>query len=128
MDVSGMNHFTILARDLDETRAFYTEVVGLTEGYRPPLKFPGLWLYAGGTAVLHVIHRQQLPEPGGVFDHMAYSASGLAAAVERLKSRGIDYQLRQQVGTELWQLFFYDPNGARIELDFASDEGPVEGA
>ena len=32
-----MNHFTVLAKDLAETRAFYVEVLGLAEGPRPPL-------------------------------------------------------------------------------------------
>lgn len=126
MNISGMNHFTILADDLDATRAFYTEVLGLTEGYRPPLSFPGIWFYVGEQAVLHVIQRSPLPNPGGVFDHVALTASDLRATVDTLERRGIDYQLQRQIGTELWQLFFFDPNGARIELDFAPHEGPLE--
>jgi hypothetical protein len=26
------------------------------------------------------------------------------------------------VGSGVWQVFFFDPNGARVELDFAADE------
>ncbi len=47
MAVTGMNHFTIIARDLEETRRFYSDVIGLAEGFRPDLGFPGAWFYVG---------------------------------------------------------------------------------
>ena len=123
MKVHGMNHFTILARDLDETRSFYTEILGLKEGYRPPLGFPGIWFYAGSRAILHVIGRSPLPDPkGGVFDHMAYSGRNLPAFVAKLKAKGIEHQVIHQVGSKVWQVFFHDPNGAKIEVDFAPEE------
>ena len=128
MTVHGMNHFTILAKDLEATRKFYTEVMGLKEGYRPPFNFPGIWFYAGDHPILHVMGRKSLPDPkGGVFDHMAYSAKDLAGTVARLKAKGVEHELVHQVGTKLWQIFFHDPNGAKIELDFAPDETPPPG-
>jgi len=128
MTVHGMNHFTILAKDLEATRKFYTEVMGLKEGYRPPFNFPGIWFYADDHPILHVMGRKSLPDPkGGVFDHMAYSAKDLAGTVARLKAKGVEHELVHQVGTKLWQIFFHDPNGAKIELDFASDETPPPG-
>jgi hypothetical protein len=42
--------------------------------------------------------------------------------VGRLTARGIPYDLRRLVGGDSWQLFFHDPNGARVELAFAGDE------
>jgi hypothetical protein len=38
------------------------------------------------------------------------------------ESRGIKYDLRRQVETRGVQLFFHDPNGAKVELDFAPEE------
>ena len=61
MAVQGMEHFTVLAEDLEATRTFYGDILGLEEGYRPPLGFPGAWLYVGGRAVLHVIAGRALP-------------------------------------------------------------------
>lgn len=125
MNVTGMNHFTILADDLEKTREFYSNVVGLQEGYRPPLGFPGAWFYLGESAILHVIERKPLPDAsGGVFDHMAFSATDLAGTLQKLKSLEIGYDLIHQVGSEVWQVFFFDPNGAKIELDFAPHERP----
>ena len=119
MSIVGMNHFTVLAKDLGATREFYIGVMGLAEGPRPDLGFPGAWLYAGDQAVLHIIAGRALPsDPRGVLDHMAFSAKDLPATVGRLKTRGISYDLRRQAESGTWQLFCFDPNGARVELDF----------
>ncbi|MDA0238004.1 MAG: VOC family protein, partial [Proteobacteria bacterium] len=96
MPATSMNHFTILTDDLDATVTFYQEFLGLEPGERPPLKFPGAWLYAGKTAVLHVIAGKTLPEPPeGVIDHIAFSATGLIETVDKLKQHKIDHSLRQ---------------------------------
>ena len=119
MPVAGMNHFTVLTSDLDACKGFYMDLLGLEAGFRPDLGFPGVWLYAGGQAVLHVIAGRPLPaDPRGVLDHMAFTATDLAGTVAKLKARQIDYDLRRQPQSGTWQLFCFDPNGARVELDF----------
>ena len=119
MPVSGMNHFTVLAKDLDVTREVYVGLLGLSEGFRPDLGFPGAWLYSREQAVLHIVAGRALPEdPHGVLDHMAFSANDLSATLAKLEARGIAYDLRRQAQSGTWQLFFFDPNGARVELDF----------
>lgn len=129
MAIAGMNHFTILTDDVEATRAFYCDFLDFTVGWRPPFNFPGLWLYAGGAPVLHVIggrSREELKR--GVLDHMAFTAQGLAATVAMLKGRGMPYELRRLAGSKdgPWQLFFDDPNGAKVELDFdASEAAPA---
>lgn len=123
MSIQGLNHFTVLTDDLEATRRFYIDLLGLTEGERPPFGFPGAWLYCGGQPVLHVIAGRGLPESrAGVIDHMAFSATDLPGWKARLEARGVDYDLRQQPGTGVWQMFFFDPNGAKVELDFGAHE------
>jgi catechol 2,3-dioxygenase-like lactoylglutathione lyase family enzyme len=123
MAVTAMNHFTILTDDLPATQRFYEEVLGLSAGYRPPLKFPGAWMYCGTQAVLHVIAGRPLPEQrAGVLDHMAFSGENLAQMLQKLKARDLQYELRLQADGKQWQLFFYDPNGARVEIDYALHE------
>ena len=123
MPAVGMNHFTVLTDDLDRSRDFYVTVLGLQEGYRPPLGFPGAWLYCEGQAVLHIIAGRKLPEPrSGVLDHMAFSARDLKGTVDKLRSRGVPYELRRQKESGTWQLFCFDPSGAKVELDFPSSE------
>jgi catechol 2,3-dioxygenase-like lactoylglutathione lyase family enzyme len=123
--ISGMNHFTVLARELDATVHFYVDLIGLAPGPRPDLGFPGAWLYAGNSAVLHIIAGRELPaEPAGVIDHMAFSAQGLPQVTARLDAEGVRYELRRQPGVGTWQLFCHDPNGAKVELDFDPSEVP----
>jgi catechol 2,3-dioxygenase-like lactoylglutathione lyase family enzyme len=123
MAVTAMNHFTVLTDDVEATVHFYRDVVGLAQGPRPPLGFPGAWLYTGNQAVLHVVGGRTRSElRAGAIDHMAFSATGLAAAIAALDAKGIAHQCRQQVGSGVWQVFFHDPNGAKVELDFAPEE------
>ena len=58
----------------------------------------------------------------GVIDHMAFYGTGLAATVAKLKAKGIEYELRKLPAYGTWQLFFFDPNGAKVEIDFDKSE------
>ena len=127
MAVTAMNHFTILTDDLPATLAFYEEYLNLKPGARPPFKFPGAWLYADGgrgrEPILHVIagiEGKRLVK--GVIDHMAFSGEDLAGAVAKLKANDIGYELRRLPEYGTWQLFFDDPNGAKVEIDFDPKE------
>ena len=122
--IHGMNHFTVTAEDRDQTLAFYCGLLGMHEGHRPDLGFPGAWLYAGGPqAVLHLYWDRPLPsQRTGVIDHLAFTASGLKEVKARFDAAGIKYDLRRQAGAGTWQLFSHDPNGAMVELDFDASE------
>ena len=41
MPLGGLQHYTIEPRDLQKTSDFYVDVLGLEDGARPPLGFPG---------------------------------------------------------------------------------------
>ena len=124
--IHGMNHFTVVAEDRDATLAFYCGLLGLREGHRPDLGFPGAWLYSGGPqAVLHLYWDRPLPaQRTGVIDHIAFTATDLPAVKARFDDAGLKYDLRRQAGSGAWQLFTFDPNGARVELDFDASETP----
>ncbi|MEO8629003.1 MAG: VOC family protein [Betaproteobacteria bacterium] len=123
MAIVGMNHFTVLTENLESSKRFYMDLFGLTEGFRPDLGFPGAWLYADKQAVLHVVAGRPLPiDPRGVLDHMAFSARDLPGTVAKLKAANVEYDLRRQANSGVWQLFCFDPNGARVELDFDAAE------
>lgn len=123
MAVTRMDHFNILTDDLPATLAFYEEFLDLKPGARPPFSFPGAWLYADGgrgkQPILHIVAgrpKSQLVK--GVIDHMAFHGTGLAQTVARLKAKGVEYELRKLPAYGTWQLFFHDPNGAKVEIDF----------
>ncbi|MBX3644787.1 MAG: VOC family protein [Rubrivivax sp.] len=123
--IQGMNHFTITAEDRAQTLDYYCGLLGLSEGWRPDLGFPGAWLYAEGNpqAVLHIYWDRPMPaQRTGVIDHLAFTARDLKAVKARFDQRGLKYDLRKQAGAGTWQLFSHDPNGARVELDFDPSE------
>ncbi len=116
--IVDINHVNIVTAKLDETRDFFVNVLGLTEGDRPDVGFPGYWLYAGDKAVMHLQSRDFSPEgrgPSGPLDHAAFDVSDLAAAKDRLNAAGVPFF--EAVVRPGWaQLFLKDPNGVRIEL------------
>ena len=126
MPIERMDHFTILTTNASETVAFYGDMLGFTPGPRPAFSFPGAWLYNDGKAVLHVVEKAAIPDGGGVLDHIAFWGTDAPAFVARLKARGLKYDLRRLPESGhaggVWQLFFFDPSGARVEIDFASTE------
>ena len=76
--ITSMDHFTIVTDQLELTRRFYTDLLGLRVGQRPDFPVPGIWLYLKDEPVLHVIEVKEMPVPRrGVLDHMAFSANDL---------------------------------------------------
>jgi catechol 2,3-dioxygenase-like lactoylglutathione lyase family enzyme len=126
MAIQGMNHFNVLTDDVEATRHFYCDILGLEKGARPPFGFDGLWLYAGGRPILHVSKANLPGERAGVIDHIAFTSTDLAATLARLDEHGVRHSVSKQVGTGIWQVFCHDPMGARVELDFdPSEVGPT---
>lgn len=101
---------------------FYTDVVGLTAGPRPPFSFAGSWLYCGDKAAVHLVGN---PVEGGGesrIDHFAFRAQGLTDFLARLKSLQVPYRLSVVPQLGLRQVNIVDPDGNRIEVAFAAAE------
>ena len=119
MAIDVLEHVTIRCSDLAQSRRFYSEVLDLTDGERPPFDFPGAWLYAGDTAVIHLVGGRPVNGPGtGCFDHIGLRASDLDGTRARLEDLGIEFTERTVPGLELHQVFVTDPDGVTIELNF----------
>ena len=131
MPLHGLHHYTLRPVDLEATKDFYVELLGLEVGYRPPLAFPGYWLYTGGEPTVHLIGPREsergLPprEAGetGLLDHIAFSCTGLAAMKAKLAERGVAYEERVIPRDGQVQLFLKDPNGVAVELNYPGTEG-----
>ena len=132
MPIERMDHFTIVTKDAQATAEFYGAMLGFEPGPRPNFMFPGVWLYNSGKPILHVIQKPEIPKGSGVLDHMAFWGTDLAGYIAKLKERGLEYDLRRLPengpGAGVWQLFFSDPNGARVEIDLAATEVAPAGA
>ena len=118
------DHFTVLTDDLVATEAFYSNILGFAVGPRPDFKFPGLWFYANEAAILHVMQVEHLPNPrNGVLDHMAFRGEDINALLDKLTAENLTYRLtRTPAPWVQWQVFFEDPNGATVEVDFDGQE------
>lgn len=120
--ITGMNHFTAIAAEPKPTLDFYENLLGLKVGYRPDLGFPGAWLYAGETAVLHLYFDRPVPNPSaGVIDHMAFTTQDLKKVKARFDERNYPYEIQHR-DKGPWQLFCHDPSGAKVELNFSPTE------
>ena len=119
MALHGLDHVNINCADLERSRAFYVEVLGMTDGERPPFPIPGAWLYLEGRPVVHLIGGVPGAQVGtGAFDHYAFAADDFEATRTRLQDRGIAFQENHFAAANLRQLFFPDPDGVKIELNF----------
>lgn len=105
---------------------FYRDVVGLTVGDRPPFRRFGYWLYSGDNAVLHLSGvddgEQRSRTAVNTFSHAAFNCTGRAEFESRLKRLGIPYRTAQVPLLNLVQLFFHDPAGNGVELQFDAAE------
>ena len=121
MPVTGLDHYALLTSDVARTTRFYTEVVGLEVGFRPKMTFEGVWLYAGGQPIVHIIQGKPIPtKETGAVDHLALKAVGsVDAALEMIKAHGVEYTMRVLERTGVTQVFFRDPDGVGVELNFA---------
>ena len=130
MPLGVLQHFTIEPSDLERTKNFYCDVLGLEDGDRPPLGFPGYWLYSGGVPTVHLLGKRK-PREGivvrgtkkkfkdtGRFDHVAFSATNIAGVRKRLKSKKVKFREQVIPRTGGQQIFLYDPDGVGVELNF----------
>jgi branched-chain amino acid transport system ATP-binding protein len=129
--VSALDHVLVLSDDIERSREFYEGALGLRTGDRPPLEFDGFWLYAGERCCLHVADRVSyrahahalgltVPErPGGPgpVDHVAFIAADYDTVCARLAGCGVEPVRNDVPGGGPRQLFFSDPDGARVEIN-----------
>ena len=125
MTVKNIDHFNIRASEplLEELREFYCDLIGLSEGFRPPFEEVGYWLYAGDLAILHLSvagsDENQLSHVESTLNHVALECSGKSVFEERLDENAIPYEYANVPGTTVEQIFLKDPAGNGIELSFA---------
>jgi hypothetical protein len=86
----------------------------------------------GGAAVSenrkrYVGQESQATSGSGVIDHIAFRAAGLRETLAHLKRQNVEFKARQVSDQGLYQLFLFDPNGIKIELNFANAEALEHG-
>lgn len=125
MTILGFNHYNLRANRemMEQLKVFYRDVVGLQIGERPQLNSFGYWLYAGSKDVLHLseakAEEKRKENVATTFDHVAFTATDYDATIARLEKLGIKFRTREIFDAGQKQIFFSDPAGNGIELNFS---------
>ena len=137
MPLTNLDHYLIQTDDIAKTSEWYARVLGMTKGQTPDFKFPVVWMYIGEKDVVHItqggktVSENRLAYLGqqstdtlgsGAVDHIAFRATGLRETIAHLNAVGEAFKQRQVDDQGLYQLFMFDPNGVKIELNFERAE------
>lgn len=135
MPLTELNHYLLVARNLERTRKFYQKVLGLQLAARPDFGFPGYWLKAGGEICVHLAsqkpnrirdqfllkkHRQGMKGSGSV-DHIAFLARDPHEVRKRIQRNKVQMHFRSFPDAKLFQIFLKDPDDVTIELNFLGE-------
>jgi len=118
------SHAAFRITDVDKSRAFYENVLGLKSLQRPDFTFKGMW-YGVGSGQIHLIvsKKQEGPDPTG--PHIAIEVEDLDATKASLKKMGVPFldgdamrmslkpEDQRRLGRQIWVL---DPDGNTVEL------------
>ena len=126
--VESLDHFFVCSSDLELTKHFYCEVLGLENGPRPSFSFPGYWFYLNGQPVVHAGTsefsggfddlRKKTRNDTGTLDHIAFRCNNISEFISHFENLGQNYKTKSIPDFNLKQIFVKDPNGVIIELNF----------
>ncbi len=108
-----LRHLALKTHDLESTRRFYVEVLGLREAFPHPgmifLETPG-----GGDLLNFVRVRRRVDPRVGGLDHFGLyvGQKRIGALRRRLKTAGVKVVGRRG----RWSIYIKDPNGYTVEL------------
>ena len=125
MKITGIHHVAILTGKYEESKKFYTEIMGFTitqEVYRKEKDSYKLDLAINGIYSIELFsfpdykERASFPESKGL-RHLAFAVDDVNEWIQYLRSKKVDVQdIRTDEITKKKFTFFYDPNGQPLEL------------
>jgi len=144
MPVTSLNHYLIVSKNLERSKKFYQQVLGLDLAERPDFGFPGYWLKTGDNICVHLASQNpnQIRDKfllkkhprgtngSGSVDHIAFLAHNPEAVRDRIKRNKVEMHVRSFPDAKLFQIFLKDPDSVTIELNFlgeAVDESKFQG-
>jgi glyoxylase I family protein len=133
VDPVTLHHVAINVTDLERSKRFYRDVLGLEEIPRPPFSFPGAWFQVGGPGhqVHLIVHEPATTRGSKGIDtrdiHFALRVRSYREALESLKAKGYcedaaaDDLLRMIVSPQATagfpQIYLLDPDHNVIEIN-----------
>ena len=122
MAMGALQHINIRCADAQRSRDFYVDIMGLTEGPRPPFKSSGYWLYVGPVPIVHLVQKpadEPVLGPGtGDLDHIAFAGHELDTFKAVLTAAGLPFREAVVPRDRTVQVFVVDPDGVQLELNF----------
>ena len=125
MKLNKIHHVAVICSDYEQSKQFYTEVLGLkiaSEHYREERDSWKADCWMGDAYVVELFSfpnppaRPSYPEAAGL-RHLAFEVDNLAAVVSELDSKGVKHEpIRTDGHTGKQFVFFSDPDGLPIEL------------
>jgi catechol 2,3-dioxygenase-like lactoylglutathione lyase family enzyme len=126
INVTAFDHVTIICADLEATRRFYVDMLGMTEVSRPAFGFPGLWFQIGDVQI-HATQESREAGKAGWGDqrgnvvsrghHFAFAVDDVAEALEIAQTHGVRIASPlQQRPDGFKQAYLYDPDGHVVEI------------
>ena len=121
-----IDHVTLRTSDLEGTRRFLENLLGLEVGYRSNFGFPGYWLYRSGRPIVHLIRGggRGVARDAEMIDHVGFKVEGYEAFREKLDRQVIPHSTMDLPELGEGRLFIRAPAGILVELVFRS-EPPV---
>jgi glyoxylase I family protein len=131
MEIDGLHHVALPCADLERSRCFYQEILGLTEIQRPALPVAGAWFRVGDRQELHLVvgDAQATFRSRKGMDtndiHFAIRVASYRQALEALKARGYREDANPDdpmgIGTSMRvgypQIYLLDPDRNIIEIN-----------
>jgi len=117
--LDSLDHITIITKNLDETKKFYINILGMKiNNNRPPFNFDGAWLDLNNRPVVHIIVKENhhYSSDKATLDHVAFRAKNIESIKKRLDQYNISYDEKITPDKQVHQIFTIDPNGIKIEL------------
>lgn len=125
MKLNKIHHVAVICSDYEQSKQFYTDVLGLkvkSEHYRKERDSWKADCYLGDAYIIELFSfpnppaRLSYPEAAGL-RHLAFEVDNIAAAVSELDNKNIAHeQIRTDELTGKKFIFFNDPDGLPIEL------------
>ena len=137
MPITELNHFLLVAKNLERTKEFYQKVLGLEIADRPDFGFPGYWLKTGDNICVHLASQDQNKirdqfllkkhpkgtNGSGSVDHIAFLAKNANEVRSRIQKNKVEMHFRSfpDANPPLFQIFLKDPDDVTIELNFLGE-------
>ena len=124
--VKFIDHVTLIVKDLEASRQFYCDLLGMEQIHRPDFSFGGSWFQAGNTQIHLILEHDDSPPAGEDMNrqkrssrnrHFSFQIEDAQQAVAQLEAMGIPLLAGPQDRPDgAVQLFVRDPDGHVVEM------------